>query len=186
MTAAHKRLSADQYLAREDRAKERSEFVAGEVYAMVGTSLLHNRLSLNFSRALITALAKKPCQVFMSDVKLRVAKLDAFFYPDVMVSCGIALDQTKLFITDAQLVIEVLSPSTEKVDRELKLKAYRKLPSLQEYVLVSQEQRQVELYRRGPDVGWTYLSFERDQVIKLESVGLKLPLRTLYAGTKLA
>ena len=117
-------------------------------------------------------------------MKLRVAKLDAFFYPDVMVSCGIALDQTKAFIADAQLVIEVLSPGTEKVDRDLKLKAYRKLPSLQEYVLVSQEHRQVELYRRGPDVGWTYLSCEGDETIKLESVGLKLPLRTIYADTK--
>ena len=184
MTAAPKRLSADQYLAREERAKQRSEFVAGEVYAMVGTSMLHNRLCLNFSGALLAALAKKPCHVFMSDVKLRVEKLDAFFYPDVMVSCGVVLDQTKSFLSDAQLVIEVLSKGTSNIDRELKLQAYRKLPSLKEYVLVSQARRQVELYRRGPDVGWTYLSFEGDQTIKLESVGMKLPLATIYAGTK--
>jgi Uma2 family endonuclease len=101
-----------------------------------------------------------------------------------MVSCGAQVDQSRLFLTDAQLVIEVLSPSTEKVDRDLKLNAYRKLPSLQEYVLVSQDKRQVELYRRGPDIGWTYLSFARDRVVKLESIGLKLPLNTIYAGTK--
>lgn len=184
MTAAQKRLSAEQYLAREERAKERSEYVAGELYAMVGTSLLHNRLAGNLFTALSVGLRKKPCQVFIENVKLRVAKLDAFFYPDVMVSCGLTHDQSKHFVSDAQLVIEVLSPSTEKVDRDLKLKAYRKLPSLREYVLVSQERRQVDLYRRGRDIGWTYLSFEGDQTIKLESVGLKLAMRTIYADTK--
>jgi Uma2 family endonuclease len=184
MTAAQKRISAEQYLVREARAKTRSEFIAGEVYAMVGTTLLHNRLAGNIYASVRGAIAKKPCEAFMTDVKLRVAKLDAFFYPDVMVSCGAQIDQSKLFLTDAQLVIEVLSPSTEKVDRDLKLNAYRKLPSLQEYVLVSQDKRQVELYRRGPDIGWTYLSFARDRVVKLESIGLKLPLNTIYAGTK--
>ena len=141
---------------------------------------------MNLSQFLVGALKRRPCEVFMSDVKLRVAKLDAFFYPDVMVNCGATVDQSKLFLTDAQLVIEVLSPSTEKLDRDIKLNAYRKLPSLQEYVLVSQDKRQVELYRRGPDIGWTYLSFARDRLVKLESIGLKLPLNTIYAGTKVA
>ena len=83
-------------------------------------------------------------------------------------------------------MIEVLSKGTSNIDRELKLQAYRKLPSLKEYVLVSQGKRQVELYRRGPDVGWTYLSFEGEQTMKLESVSMKLPLSTLYAGTKVS
>lgn len=183
MALALKRLSPEQYLAREARAQTRSEYVAGELYAMVGATLRHNRLALNVSRALLVGLAKKRCQVFMSDVKLRVSQLDAFFYPDVMVCCGVELDQSKVFVEDAQLIIEILSSSTEKIDRDLKLKAYRKVPTLKEYVLISQERRQVELYRRAPQIGWTYLSFEGDETAKFESVGLKMSLSAVYAST---
>jgi Uma2 family endonuclease len=185
MAAARKHLTPEQYLAREARAKERSEYVAGEVFAMVGSTPTHNKIAGNAYIALVAALKKKPCAVFMSDVKLQIAAADAFFYPDVMVSCGDTLDQSKNYVSDAQLVIEVLSPSTEKNDRAEKLIAYRKLPSLKEYVLVSQDKRQVEVYRRQ-DLGWLHLVFEREQVVKLESVGVKLPLRTIYEDTKVA
>lgn len=184
MTAAKQKLSLEEYLVQEERTEERNEYVAGEVFAMVGTTPLHNQISLNVASALRTALKGRPCRVFMSDLKLRVISADAFYYPDVFVTCGAATPgkEAKLAV-DAQLVIEVLSDSTSAYDRGDKLHAYRKLPSLQEYVLVSQNLRRVELYRRGPDVGWTFLTFERDEVVKLTSLNLELPLAAIYEDT---
>lgn len=181
MTAAKQRLSVEEYLAQEEHSEARHEYVAGEVFAMVGTTPLHNQLSLNVASALRAGLKGRPCRVFMSDVKLHVSSADAFYYPDVFVACGAAnpTKDAKLAV-DAQLVIEVLSEGTCAYDRGDKLHAYRKLPSLQEYVLVSQGLRRVELYRRGPDVGWTFLTFERDEVVELTSVNLKLSLATVY------
>jgi Uma2 family endonuclease len=183
MTAAKQKLSIEEYLVQEERTQERHEYVAGEVFAMVGATPLHNQISLNLASALRTALKGRPCRVFMSDIKLQVSKADAFYYPDVFVSCGDAAPgKDSRFASDAQLVIEVLSESTA-YDRSDKLHAYRKLSSLQEYVLVSQDLRRVELYRRGPGVGWTFLTFEGDDVVKLASVNLELGLSTIYEDT---
>ncbi|MDP3156514.1 MAG: Uma2 family endonuclease [Archangium sp.] len=184
MTAAKQRLSVEEYLAQEEHSQERHEYVAGEVFAMVGTTPLHNQISLNVASALRAALKGGPCRVFMSDVKLHVSNADAFYYPDVFVACGAAKPnkEAKLAV-DAQLVIEVLSEGTSAYDRGDKLHAYRKLPSLQEYVLVSQGLRRVELYRRGPDVGWTFLTFERNEVVQLTSINLELSLATVYEDT---
>lgn len=184
MTAAKQRLSVEQYLEREAQASERSEYLAGEVLAMVGSTVLHNQLSLNIASALKTGLQGKPCRVFMADVRLRVAAADAYFYPDVFVVCGPSLPAPNaLSATDAQLIVEVLSDSTGGYDRAEKLHAYRKLPGLKEYVLVSQAPRRVEIYRRGPDVGWTFLTLEGDDIARLESVGVELPLPLIYEGT---
>lgn len=184
MTAAKQKLSIEEYLAQEERTQERHEYVGGEVFAMVGATPLHNQISLNLAAALRTALKARPCRVFMSDIKLQVQKADAFYYPDVFVSCGEAVPgKDSKFATDAQLVIEVLSDSTGAYDRGDKLHAYRKLSSLQEYVLVSQDLRRVEVYRRGPGAGWTFLTFERDEVVRLASVNTELPLSAIYEDT---
>jgi Uma2 family endonuclease len=181
MTEAKQKLSVEEYLAHEEQTGERNEYVAGEVFAMVGTTPLHNQISLNVASALRAALKGRPCRVFMSDIKLQVSVADAFYYPDVFVTCHAATPGkgAKLAV-DAQLVIEVLSVSTSAYDRGDKLHAYRKLLSLEEYVLVSQDLRRVELYRRGPDVGWTFLTFERDEVVTLTSLNLELPLPAIY------
>lgn len=150
---------------------------------MVGSSAAHNKIAGNLYIALVQGLKKKPCEVFMSDMKLHVGKADAFFYPDVMVTCARG-EQSRSWVSEAELVIEVLSPGTERFDRDQKLFAYRKLPSLREYVLVSQDKRRVEVFRRGTDVGWLHVVFEGDQVAKLESVGLKVPLRLIYEKIK--
>jgi len=184
MTAAKQRISLEEYLALEERSQERHEYVAGEVLAMVGTTPLHNQISLNVASTLRSALKGRPCRVFMSDIKLRVNSADAFFYPDVFVACGAAAPgKDSMMATDAQLVVEVLSEGTSAYDRGDKLHAYRKLPSLQEYVLISQNLRRVEVYRRGTDLGWTFLTFEGDQIVKLSSVTLDVPLSTVYEDT---
>ena len=183
MTAAKQKLSLEEYLAQEERTGERNEYVAGEVFAMVGTTPLHNQISLNVASALRTALKGRPCRVFMSDIKLRVISADAFYYPDVFVTCGAATPgkEAKLAI-DAQLVIEVLSDSTSAYDRGDKLHAYRKLPSLQEYVLVDPQTRRVEVFRLGDDGLWNLLDMSDGPELELASIDLRLGLDQVFNG----
>lgn len=189
MHAAEKHnLSETDYLAFEESSQTRYEYIAGEVYAMAGGSQRHNKIAGNAYIALTLALKGKPCQVFMSDVKLNVAKDRAYYYPDVMVSCAehaTAANESAI-VTDPVLVIEVLSPSTEAIDRREKLHAYRHLPSLKEYALISQDMQQVEVYRRQGDVGWLYITYEPGDTVEFASVGVTLPMTELYAGTDIA
>jgi Uma2 family endonuclease len=178
-------LTREAYLVMEAAARQRHEYVAGAVYAMAGGSQRHNRIALNLAARLLVHLAGRPCQVYMSDVKLFVAAAEAYYYPDVMVVCGEAQATagTALVVDAPVLVVEVLSEATESIDRREKLAAYRRLPSLQEYALVSQDRLEVELYRREGDIGWLYLCYEPGDVVQFASVGVDLPLAELYAGT---
>jgi Uma2 family endonuclease len=181
-------LSETEYLAFEESSQTRYEYIAGEVYAMAGGSQRHNRIALNTASILLARLAGKPCQTFMSDVKLNVAKDSAYYYPDIMVTCAenaTAANESAV-VTDPVLVIEVLSPSTETIDRREKLHAYRHLPALQEYALISQDMQQIEVYRRQGDVGWLYITYEPGDTVEFASVGVTLPIAELYAGTDIA
>lgn len=183
--AQHRLLSEADYLALEEQSPIRHEYVDGEVYAMAGGSLRHNRIALNTASALLSALRGTPCQVFMSDVKLRVAHDNAFYYPDVVAACNEAspLAGEEKIVADPLLVVEVLSPSTETTDRREKLAAYRRVPSVKEYILISQDRQQVEIYRRQGDIGWLYLSFEAGESVEFTTLALSLPIGDLYAGT---
>lgn len=177
--------SAADYLAAEAQSQIRHEYVNGEIFAMAGGSQRHNRIALNMASALMSGLRGMPCQVFMSDVKLHVACDNAYYYPDIMVACG---DSSRIAgeaysVAEPLLVIEVLSPTTENIDRREKLASYRRLASLNEYVLISQDRQQVEIYRRQGDIGWLYLSFEAGDNMEFASVAIALPITELYAGT---
>lgn len=114
----------------------------------------------------------------MSEVKLNVAKDSAYYYPDVMATRAeqtVAANESQR-VTDPVLVIEVLSPGTEAIDRREKLHAYRHLPSLQEYALISQDMQQVEIYRRQGDDGWLYITYEPGDTVEFASVGVTLPI----------
>lgn len=180
-------LTPEQYLALEARSPLKHEYVAGEIYAMTGGTQRHNVISGNAYFALRQHLRGGPCQVFMGDVKLRVAGANAYYYPDVVVSCRESADPTKagdsLFADDPVLVIEVLSPGTEAIDRREKLAAYRQLPSLKEYALVAQDRQRVEIYRRAGAIGWIYISYDPGDVVELAAVQLSFPIASLYAGT---
>jgi Uma2 family endonuclease len=128
-----------------------------------------------------SALRGKPCVAFVNDMKVRIegAGRDVFYYPDVMVSCG-PLSEPRYFKSDPTVIFEVLSPETESIDRREKYFAYTSLPSLQAYVLVGQEKIEVTVFRRA-EPGWhaDYLE-ARDSVLRLESIGLELPLAVIY------
>ena len=154
-------LSADDYLEGEQRSDIRHEYVAGEVYAMAGAGERHNRISLNIAFHVRTATRGTLCGAFMSDMKIRVAAADAFYYPDVVLTCDPS-DDAPLYKASPCLIAEVLSPATEVVDRREKLIAYRTLEALRYYLLVAQDLRRVELYERQDAGGWVHTIYEGD------------------------
>ncbi len=149
----HLTIPIREYLEGEQHSDIRHEYLAGQVYAMAGAGEKHNIIALNIASKLRSAVRGTPCRVFISDMKVRVEHNDAYYYPDVMVTCD-PQDTESLHKRLPCLIVEVLSPATEAIDRREKLIAYRTLPSLRYYLLVSQEKRQVECYTRDADNRW--------------------------------
>lgn len=174
----HQHLSVEDYIHGEEGSEVRHEYIGGEVYAMVGTSDRHNLIALNLATLLRPHIRGTPCRLFMSDMKvrLRVASDDAFYYPDLMLACD-PDDRATYYRTHPCLIVEVLSDTTERIDRREKLLAYTSIDSLQEYVLLSQNSVEAELHRRAE--GW------RTQVIssgdvRFQCLDLTVPLAAIY------
>ena len=176
-------LDESEYLTQEARSPVRHEYVAGEIFAMTGASVRHTIIALNLATALRTHLRGTPCRALMEGVKLYLKKERSYFYPDVMVTCEprlLELDAETQLVDSPALIIEVLSPSTEGIDRREKLRAYRTLPSLKEYALVSQDECKLELYRRRGDIGWDIITFEPGDAVEFASVELQMPIAEIY------
>jgi Uma2 family endonuclease len=175
------------YLRREEASEVRHEYVGGEVHAMVGGTLRHNRIAGNIYRLLTQRLEGTPCQVFMEGVKLHVQAADAVYYPDVLVYCGSNVaDDTKV-LQDAALVVEVLSDSTMEIDRREKLAAYRKLPALRGYWIVSQTERRVEVHARDGTGQWRAADYGRGDAVPAAWLdGDAFEVAGFYAGTDIA
>lgn len=167
-------IDVEEYLQGEELAELRHEFVDGMVYAMSGASERHNRIALNVAFHLRSAARGTACGVFISDMKLRVSTHNAFYYPDILLTCD-ADDREELYKSRPCLIVEVLSPGTELIDRREKLLVYRTLPSLRHYLLISQDRRLVEHYRRT-DSGWQHLIYENDGCLELTCAELTIPL----------
>jgi Uma2 family endonuclease len=172
-------VSAEDYLVMDRAGDARHEFVAGQVFAMVGARDIHNTVALNIASGLHPALRGGPCRVYMSDVKLRVERADAYYYPDVFVTCD-ARDTDPYVKRHAVLVVEVLSPNTEGVDRREKLRNYRLIESLKEYVMVSIDERRVEVCRLEPGAEWHRYTYGAAETVELASVNVNLPLDAVY------
>ena len=175
-------LTADEYLEFEQTAEGRHEFVAGVLYAMAGPSKRHNRIALNLAAAFHGHVRGGPCDAYISDVKLRlkVEHDDVFYYPDVMVACQ-REDASEYYLQLPKLIIEVLSPSTEKIDRREKALNYRQIATLEEYVLIVQNRPHLEIQRRAD--GWRpTLITSPDAPAEFHSIGLSLPLAQIYEG----
>ncbi len=183
--AVIERPSEAEYLEGERLAPVKHEYVVGEVFAMAGASKVHGTLALNLAIALRGHLRGGPCRSWIADMKVRVAAVSAYYYPDVVVTCDprdLAADAPKDFLEAPTLIVEVLSPATEHIDRREKLLAYRRLESLTEYVLVDQEKAWVEVYRRTP-AGWTQDIYSAGETVELASLGLTLPMTEIYADS---
>jgi Uma2 family endonuclease len=180
--AEHQLVSVSDYLAGEQVSEARHEYVSGVVHAMAGASRRHNRLALRLSSALANHLRGSQCEPFVSDMKVRVLAdgKDIFYYPDVVVTCD-PRDTEDLYLRFPCLIIEILSESTERLDRLEKFDTYRTIPTLEEYVLVSQERPEVTVFRRAR--GWEPEVFHgEDQQIILASVDMTLSLAELFAA----
>lgn len=173
--------SPEDYLRNEEAAATKHEYLNGEVYAMAGASARHNRIALNAAYILRTATRGGPCAVFIADMKLRLVAQNAFYYPDVMVACR-QDDDHPHYKTAPCLVVEVLSPSTEAIDRREKWLAYSGLESLEAYLLVDSEQRRVDYYIRSEDRAWARGTLEANEVLNLTCAGRAIPvtLEDLY------
>ncbi len=141
------KLSVDEYLALEEKSEVRYEYVAGYIFAMAGATDAHNVIAMNVSARIRPLLSRSGCRVYMADMKVRIEAVDAFYYPDVMVTCEPFVAKS-VFKSRPTLLVEVLSPGTDITDRREKLSAYFKLENLIEYVLISQDVKRVEIYRR--------------------------------------
>jgi len=167
-------MDRDQYLRWEAEQPEKHEYLAGEIFAMVGVRREHALVALALGSLLRQRLKGSPCQAFVADMKLRVDAVDAYFYPDVMVTCDPRDRSAETAIAHPCLVIEVLSDSTAAFDRGQKFAAYRRLESLREFLLVDIEARRLELYRREGS-HWLLLETQEDGApLRLESVGITM------------
>ncbi len=173
-----RRFTPEEYLWLEERSETRNEYLDGEIFPMTGGSLAHAQIASNLIRELGLALKGTPCRVLGSDMRLYVQRSKLFTYPDVMVVCGpaVLLPGRKDTLCDARLIVEVLSPSTESYDRGEKFRLYQKLPSIQEYVLVPQDSRSIESWRRQGPRKWT------PGEVPFSSIEVEVPIEAIYDG----
>jgi Uma2 family endonuclease len=169
-------LTVADFLEWENEQGARHELLEGDIVAMTGGTVAHAGLTMAMGARLFNHLQGAPCRVFTSDLKVQAA--ENVFYPDVVVSCAEQENQDVL-CKEPKLIIEVLSNSTSYRDRHKKRLAYQQIESLEEYVLIAQEVKHVEIYRRAED--WR-VSIYTEGLIELRSVELTLALDDLYAG----
>ena len=177
-------LTFEDWLEAERASLEgRSEYIDGEVFAMTGASAAHNAIVRNISGLLWMQMKGRPCQVYANDMKVRVRTSNIGTYPDLVAFCAEHefQDNRRDILLNPSLIVEVLSGSTEAYDRGDKFALYRQIPSLREYLLVSQHQVAVDLYTRGEDGRWILTDFsDLNDSIHLASVDCTLDLAEVY------
>ncbi len=182
MSAHPHRLTPGEYLAFDRAAEIRSEYYDGQMYAMSGGSLNHGIIISNIVRTVSDALGDRPCLVISNDLRVRVHSR-FYAYPDVVVICGepkFAGDRQDI-VLNPPLLFEVLSRSTERYDRVFKRAEYQTIPSLREYVLVSQFEPRIEVFRPQPGGDWLFSEWTGMEAVScLESLGCELPLSRAY------
>ncbi len=180
-------IGSEEYLLAEQSRDIRHEYVAGELFAMAGAGEVHNRIAGNLFFHIRSATRGTPCGVFISDMKVRVESHDAFYYPDVLLTCD-PEDGASLYKSAPCFIAEVLSPSTEIIDRREKLIAYRTLDALRYYLLVSQTSRRVECYEREESGVWRHRILEQDGELRFDcgDQRLTLTLADLYEDVVMA
>ncbi|PSB02434.1 Uma2 family endonuclease [Merismopedia glauca] len=173
-------ISASEYLAAEEIAETKHEYVNGYIYAMAGASDNHVTITGNIFAALHNHLRNNNCRAYASDMKANISTRNCYYYPDVMVTC---YERDRLCNTYKQypcLIVEVLSDSTEALGRGQKFDNYQQLASLQEYVLIDQNRELVNSFRRVEGGLWLLESYRSGSSLKLESLDLEIPLTEIY------
>lgn len=179
-TAQQDHFDAADFLVWEAAQPDKHEYLAGDVFAMGGARREHVLVSGNAFSALKQRLRGGPCQAYIADMKLRVDAVDAFFYPDVMVSCHPDDRKAEQYLAHPSLIIEVLSESTAAFDRGAKFVAYRSLESLKEYLIVDIDCKRVECFRRTPDNEWLLHDYVGEANCELSSLNISVPLAEFF------
>lgn len=180
-------VTAADYLEEERRALEKHELVNGQVFAMSGASYRHNQISHNIGRRLGNLLDGRPCRTLGSDLRIKIDATGSYTYADVLVHCGPPLfdDDHHDTLLNPKVIVEVLSPSTEGYDRGAKFAHYRRIDSLEVYLLVAQDRAHVERYVRL-EAGWTLSDVTGlDGAVVLDALGISLPMAEIYEGVDL-
>lgn len=176
-------MTVEEYFRFEEGSPIRHEYVVGEVYAMSGATVRHNRIVGNIFVRLFPAARQRPCDVFMGDMRVEVAR-DRYYYPDVTIVCT-PLAESDIVARDPCVVVEVTSPSTARIDRGEKLDAYRSISALQAYLIVDHRRRRVERHFRNPAGEW-----QREEIVGEGRVGVpcldvELTLDEIYERVEL-
>ncbi len=181
-TAAQSTMTYAEYVAAEVASTVKHEWLRGEVFAMAGGTLEHARLGASVTGELRASLRGRPCGVFSSDLRVKVEATGLTTYPDVSIVCGkpeVSSDDPHAIVNPIVLV-EVLSDSTEAYDRGEKFAHYRRIPSLREYVLVSQRERRIEVHRLNESGRWELYEAAVGESIMLDSLGCQLSVDEVY------
>ncbi|MGB3787361.1 MAG: Uma2 family endonuclease [Phormidesmis sp.] len=180
-----RRMTAKEYLEWESQQEIRHEYCDGEVFAMAGRTKGHNRAALNLYSELVNRVDADGCEINTSDVKVKVNEGLSYRYPNLVVSCDECDKSEVEFYQFPKLIVEVLSSSTEAVDRDEKFQEYIQIPTLEEYVLISAKRIQVECFRRGEGRMWLYFPYREGETVEIASVGVELPIEQIYRNVRL-
>jgi Uma2 family endonuclease len=180
-----KQMTLEEYLEFDANAEGRYEYYDGEVFEMSGGSPEHALLGARISRLLGNKVDAKGCLVYSSDVKIKVPVMPPYRYGDISALCGQPIYEqigNQRLLANPALIVEVLSPSTEKYDREKKFKAYKSIESLREYWLIWQDEKFVALYTKHNDKFWFQSEYVKGETLKLESLDCELKVDGIYQG----
>jgi len=173
-------MSVEEYLDLDRSSIEtRYEYIDGYVRMLAGGTPDHAKIAANFIGVLYGPLESSSCSIYTSDVRVCLSET-RYVYPDVAVSCDVRDQEQDETIQYPCLIVEVISPSTEAVDRGRKLAYYRQCATIREYVLVDSQRPSVEVFRREKNNFWTYRVFESGDDVELVSLGVRFPLAKLY------
>jgi len=176
-------ITEEEYLEQERASEVKHDFYQGEIFAMAGASERHNLIVSNVIGELRTQLKNTPCRVYPGDMRLNISETGLNTYPDAMVICGKRefTDEQRDTVLNPDVIIEVLSDSTESYDRGLKFENYRKLSSLKEYVMISQNKPKIERYYKDVNGNWVlYESDEANPAITIDSIDCRLTHSEVY------
>jgi len=175
-------LSEEDYLKGEKSSDARHEYCNGTIYAMAGSSKQHNRIAGNMYIALSLASRNLPCEVYSSDLKVKIASRNSYYYPDVVAGCDEDDNANDYYVEKPCLIVEVLSKSTAQKDYREKLLAYQAIPSLQNYLIIAQDKCHIDLFYRE-EQGWWFQTFTAlEDSIRFSCPVCELTVNEIYAG----
>jgi len=181
-----KKISFKEYLEWEKESGSKYEYFQGEIFAMSGTSIIHNIIFKNLFGSMAYKLKGKTCQPYGSDLKIHIPQNTLYTYPDISIICKDIIGSKNDIAAEPSVIIEILSTSTKNYDKGDRFKLYRDIPTLKEYILIDSESVNVEAFRINSSGRWELEEYKNHQeVLTISTIGATFPLTEIYEGTKL-